>query len=347
MLRHLCKLATVLILLVTGSSLSAASAAKPIVIKLATLAPVGSPWYDLLLEVAHEWQEITDNQVVVKMYPGGVAGDESDLVIKMRLNHIQAAAMTAAGMSEIDRGVWAYSLPLMIQEFNQLDWLRAQVSDVLEQRFEEAGFVVLAWADVGWTYWFSKQPIYTPDDLRKQRIFTWSDGPNIEGLWKSGGFHSVSLAATDILPGLQTGLIDAMATSPITAATFQWFGIAKNMCPLRWGVMTGGILINKQTWEQIPEELRPTLAAVAKRQEVKMMSDIRYMGDEAIRVMQGYGLQVLDLTPEHFKAWESFIKPQWTHLRGLLIDTTMYDWVMELYQDLPPPDASAPIPISE
>ncbi|UCH09242.1 MAG: TRAP transporter substrate-binding protein DctP [Fidelibacterota bacterium] len=323
-------------------SLSLAPAPRPVIIKFATLAPVGSPWYDLLIDMAHEWQEITNDQVQVKMYPGGVAGDEGDVVVKMRINHLQGAAMTAAGMSEINRGVWAYSLPLMIQEFNQLDWLRSQLGDEIARRFDEAGFVVLAWADVGWTYWFSKVPIHTPDDLRKQRIFTWSDGPNIEGLWKAGGFHSVSLAATDILPGLQTGLIDAIATSPITAATFQWFGIAKNMCPVRWGVMTGGILVNKKTWEQIPEDVRPRLAAVAKRQEVRMMQDIRYMGDEAIRVMQEYGLQIVDLTPQEFEQWQSFITPQWYSLRGLLIDDAMFDRVMELYPDLPAPAPASP-----
>jgi TRAP-type C4-dicarboxylate transport system substrate-binding protein len=336
------KLASLPLFVAAIVSLSLAPAPKPIIIKLATLAPVGSPWYDLLLDMAHEWQEITDDRVQVKMYPGGVAGDEGDVVVKMRLNHLQGAAMTAAGMSEINRGVWAYSLPLMIQEFNQLDWLRDQVADEISRRFEEAGFVVLAWADVGWTYWFSKKPVRTPDDLKQQRIFTWSDGPNIEGLWKAGGFHSVSLAATDILPGLQTGLIDAMATSPITAATFQWFGIAKYMCPVRWGVMTGGIMITRQTWEKIPAEVRPQLAAVAKRQEVRMMKDIRYMGDEAIRVMKDYGLQVAELTPEEFAEWRSFIEPQWENLRGLLIDTTMYDWVMELYPNLPPPAPATP-----
>jgi TRAP-type C4-dicarboxylate transport system substrate-binding protein len=318
-------------------SFSIAAPPQPVVIKLATLAPVGSPWYDLLMDVAHEWEEISEGAVQVKMYPGGVAGDESDLVVKMRLNHLHAAAITAAGISEIDNGVWAFSMPLMIQEFNQLDWLRAQIQDELSRRMEEAGFIVLAWADVGWAYWFSKEPIYTPEDLQKRRIFTWSDGPNIEGIWKSGGFHSVSLSAPDILPGLQTGLIDAMATSPITAATFQWFAIAKYMTPVRWGAMTGGILITKQAWNRIPEDIRPKLREAAKRQEKRMMEDIRYMGDEAIEVMKTYGLEVLDINPQQYQMWQDWIQPTLPLLRGILIDDEMFDWVMELREQMPPP----------
>ena len=322
--------------------LSLAPQPKPVIIKLATLAPVGSPWYDVLLDVVQEWQEITDNQVQVKLYPGGIAGDERDLITKMRLDHIQAAAMTATGISEIDKGIFGLSLPLMLQDFNQLDWLRDQIDEELTRRLDEAGFVILAWVDVGWAYWFGREPIYIPEDLKNRRIFTWSGGPNVEGLWKSGGFHSVSIAATDILPALQTGLIDAFATTPLTAATFQWFGIAKYMNPIKWSVMTGGIVITKQAWERMPAELRPKLRAAIERHQDRINNEIRYMDDEAIRVMKEYGLTVLEVKPEHREQWRNWLEPHLPKLRGLLTDTTMFDWVMQLREELPPPLTASP-----
>ncbi len=327
----------ILLALATLLPLSLAPAPRPIIIKLATLAPIGSPWYDILLDIVQEWQEVTDNRVQVKVYPGGVAGDERDLITKMRLDHIQAAAMTATGISEIDKGIFGLSLPLMLQDYHQLDWLRAQISDELTRRLDVAGFVVLAWVDVGWAYWFGREPIYTPQDLKKQRIFTWSGGPNVEGLWKSGGFHSISIAATDILPALQTGLIDAFGTTPLTAATFQWFGIAKYMNPIKWSVMTGGIVITKRAWERIPAELRPKLRAVIQRHYDRINNEIRYLDDEAIRVMKEYGLEVLDVTPEQEQAWRDWIEPNLPKLRGLLTDEAMFDWIMDLRKNMPPP----------
>ena len=323
-------------------TLSLAPPPKPIIIKLATLAPVGSPWYEVLQDVVQEWQEITDNQVQVKLYPGGIAGDEKDLITKMRLDHIQAAAMTATGISDIDKGILGLSLPLMLQDYNQLDWLRSQIEGELVRRLEETGFVVLAWVDVGWVYWFSKQPIYTPEDLQKQRIFTWSSGPNVEGLWKSGGFHSVSIAATDVLPALQTGLIDALGTTPLVAATSQWFGVAKYMNPIKWSVMTGGIVITKQAWERMPAELRPKLRAAIERHQDRINNEIRYMDDEAIRVMKEYGLTVLEVKPEHREQWRNWLEPHLPKLRGLLTDTTMFDWVMQLREEMPPPLTTSP-----
>ncbi len=323
-------------------SLSFAPPANPVVIKLATLAPVGSPWYDVLQDVVNEWHEVSDNQVQVRIYPGGVAGDENNLITKMRLNSIQAAAMTAAGISEVDKGIWGLSLPLILEDYGQLDWLRAQIEDELVRRLDEAGFLVLAWVDVGWVYWFSREPIYTPDDLQQQRIFTWSTGPNIEGLWKSGGFHSVTVAGTDVLPALQTGLVDAIGTTPLVAATSQWFGVAKYMNPVKWSVMTGGILINKSAWEQIPADLRPKLIEAVQNQQDRIKNEIRYMDNGAVDAMKEYGLQVVEITPEQRQSWYDWIEPHRDKLRGLLTDTTMYDWVIQLREDLPPPGTATP-----
>ena len=315
---------------------------KPIVIKLATLAPIGSPWCDILMDVVQEWQEVTDNRVQVKVYPGGVAGDERDLITKMRLDHIQAAAMTATGISEIDKGIFGLSLPLMLQDYHQLDWLRDQINDELIRRLDEAGFVVLAWADVGWVYWFSRQPIYTPEDLQKQRIFTWFGGPNVEELWNSGGFQTVTIAIMDLLPALQTGLVDVLEATPLSAATFQWFGIAKYMNPVKWSVLTGGIVITKLAWERIPAELRPKLRASIERHQERIKNETRHMDDEAIRVMKEYGLQVVDVTPEQWEHWRDWFEPHLPKLRGLVTDTAMFDWVMELRKELPPPTVSTP-----
>lgn len=323
-------------------TLSLAPAPKPIIIKLATLAPAGSPWYAALEDMVNEWQAISNNLVQVKMYPGGVAGDERDVIIKMRLNHLQAAAMSATGISEIDKGIWALSLPMLLQDYRQLDWLRVQVEDELDRRIEERGFIVLAWVDVGWVYWFSREPMRTPEDLKRMRLFTWSGGPNLEGLWKSGGFHSVSIAATDVLPALQTGLVDALVTSPLTAATFQWFGLAKYMIPIKWSVMTAAIIITKRAWNQIPADLRPLLLAATHKHQELMKSKIRRLDDEAIRVMQEHGLQVMDVTEDEKREWREFVDQHLYKLRGLLTDSTMFDRVMQLRADMPPPIQSSP-----
>ncbi|MEE9161378.1 MAG: TRAP transporter substrate-binding protein DctP [Candidatus Neomarinimicrobiota bacterium] len=330
------------LLLAAALTLSLAPGEKPVIIRLATLVPVGSPWYDVLEDVVSEWHEISANRVQVRLYPGGVAGDERDLITKMRIDHLQAAAMSATGVSEIDLGIWGLSLPMLLQEYNQLDWLRAQLADELEQRIERGGFIVLGWVDVGWMYWFSKDPIRRPEDLQKQRIFTWSTGPNVEGMWRSAGFHSVSIAATDVLPALQTGLVDAIAATPLTAATFQWFALANHMTPIKWSVMTGAIVITKRAWERIPAELRPRLLAATRRQLKGVKDELRNMDDKAVAVMKEHGLQIVSVTEEDRRVWRTLMDEHIHKLRGLLTDTTMYDMIMGLREQMPAPARSSP-----
>ena len=198
-----------------------AAGVQPINVKMASLAPEGSPWHEVLQEIAQDWRELSDGQVRLQVYAGGVLGDEGDMVRKMRLNQVQAGALTAEGLSYIDKGIYGLSLPLLVSTYQELDWLRAQVEPELRRRYDEKGFTVLAWADVGWAYWFTREPVHTPDDLRTQRLFCWAGDPHSPKLWKVTGFRSVSLSAVDVLPGLQTGLIDAIDSTPLTVASFS------------------------------------------------------------------------------------------------------------------------------
>ena len=315
---------------------------KPLYIKMASLAPEGSPWHQVLQEIAQDWRDLSDGRVRLKIYAGGVVGDESDMVRKMRLNQVQAAALTAEGLSYIDKGIYGLSLPLLVSNYAELDWIRAQVEPELRRRYEEKGVVVLAWADVGWAYWFTREPVKTPDDLREQRLFTWAGDPNSPRLWKAAGFQAVPLSAVDVLPGLQTGLIDAVDSTPLTVASFQWFALAKYMTNLPWAAMTGGLIINRTAWERIPAELRPRLLAAAQKRALRIQREIRYTDADAVKVMKEHGLVVVDISEAERARWEQFIDRYGYMLRGTLVDTTMYDWVLELKQIVNSPGFTLP-----
>jgi len=334
--RHFCATvqrfipAALLTLLVAAPGVYTHGAQKPVIVKMATLAPEGSPWHQVLEDIAQDWREISKNRVRLKIYAGGVVGDESDMVRKMRLNQIQAAALSAEGLSYIDKGIYGLSLPLLVENYRQLDWVRAQVEPELRRRYDQQGIKVLAWADVGWVYWFCKEPVASPEDLRKQRIFTWAGDPHSPKLWKAAGFQPVSLAAIDVLPGLQTGLIDAISSSPLTVASFQWFGVAKYMTNLPWAAMTGALIVKKETWDAIPAALRSQLQAAVDQRALRIKNEIRYSDDEAITVMQEHGLEVVEITTADWAAWQDLIEKYGSSLRGTLVDTAMYDRIMEL-----------------
>ena len=326
-------LLTSTILALVVSSLSA-SADKPVIVKMASLAPEGSPWHEVLQEIAQDWSELSGGKVRLKIYAGGVVGDESDMVRKLRIGQIQAAALTAEGLSYIDRGIYALSIPLLASNYQELDWIRDRMEPELKARFADQGFKVLAWADVGWVYWFTRHPVRTPDDLRPQRIFTWAGDYEAPKLWKAAGFLPVPLSAMDVLPALETGLIDAVDATPLTVASFQWFGTAKHMTNLPWAVLTGALIITQEVWMKIPDDLRPLLEDAVMKRTLRIKDEIRYMDDEAVEVMKDHGLKVIDITAAEKALWEELLSRFEFTLRGTLVDTLMFDRALELKGEL-------------
>ncbi len=309
---------------------------QEIIIKLGSLAPTGTAWHRVLEDLDTEWRKITNDQVRVRIYPGGVLGDESDVVVKMRLGQIQGAGLTAKGLSDIDKGIWGLSLPLQVHSDEQLHWLHAQVEDELVQRYREAGFVILTWTHLGWIHWFSDRPIRTPADLKQTRMFSWAGQAEMEALWKQEGYQVISLSLLDVLAALETGMINSIAQIPMSVAAYQWFGIVNYTSDLLWSNLPGAMVITVEAWERIPEEYRAPMLAAARRLGGNLQNEVKQLEAEALKVMQEYGLQIIEITPEEFKQWEEIVSQMRIKLRGTLVDTVMYDRVVDLLDQMPP-----------
>src|SRR5258706_12037474 len=239
-------------ILLTTAAAGGAGADTGVVIKMGTLAPEGSSWHQILKTMGSAWAQGPGGGVTLRIYPGGVLGDEPDLVRKMRVGQIQAAALTAVGLSDIDPGAAALQIPMMFDSYDELDKVRERLRPALEKRMEDRGFVVLNWGDAGWVMFFAKDPFVRPEDLKKMKLFVWAGDNHAVDLWTAAGFSPVPLASTDILPGLQTGLINAFDTTPLLAASSQWFGLAPHMLDLKWCPLVGATVITKKAWDSAP-----------------------------------------------------------------------------------------------
>ncbi len=303
---------------------------KPTVIKMATLAPQGSDMYNLMVEMGQRWKDVTDGQVILRLYPSGVVGDERDMIRKIRIGQIQGAAVTTEGLSEISRNVFGFLVPMLFRDFDDVDYIRDEIAADLETEFEENGFVIINWGDVGWAYWFTTKPLIVPDDLRKMRIFTWAGDYQSTRLWQSAGFESVQVAYIDALSGLQTGLIDALATPAVMALSNQYFGPASYMLEMKWGLVTGGTIIDKRTWDKIKPEQRAAMLEIAREIGLRQQENNRKLDDEAIKVMQDYGLKVHRPTAEEYSEWSELTRSFYPEIRGSLIPAEIFDRVVQL-----------------
>ena len=311
----------ILLLIISSDFLDA------LTIKLGSLVPAGSPWDISLKHIAAEWKKISKGEVSLKIYPGGIAGDESDMIRKMRIGQLHAAAVTVVGLSHIFPGVTAIALPLLINSEKELNYVLNKMQPYYEQEMDKKGFKMLLWSNAGWTHFFSREPVIRPDDLKKQKLFVWEgDGYQIK-TWTELGFHPVPLAATEIMISLQSGMIDAFTTSPLVAASYQWFGIAPHMCEMELSPLLGGIVISKRVWEKVSSDWRPQFKKVLGKIGKNMRKHAFESENEAIIVMKKHGLKIHPVPENIKKEWKITLDKGLEKLVGNSIHKESYEKV--------------------
>ncbi len=289
------------------------------IIKLGTLAPEGSPWYDTLRDVAEAWHVASDGSIEVRIYPGGVAGDDASLIRKVRIGQLQAAAVTTDGLSRVVPDIMALHLPMLVRSDEEFDYLKSQVLGDLEAQFAAVGLKVLNWTDAGWIRFFCNVPVSHPNDLRPLKIFVWAGDTASAQAWRDSGYQPVPLAATDILGALQSGMIDCVPTVPVAALSFQWFGLARHMTELRLAPFMGATVISERTWRSISEPLRASMVLIAQDHGRRLQERVRALDQEAIEVMQQYGLEVHEVSEDAVTLWEADARAGYESYRGAVV----------------------------
>lgn len=308
----------------------ARSPVSPQAIKLATLAPEGSPWYNILRDMAEDWTRATGGKVHFRIYPGGVAGDEPDMVRKMRIGQLHAAVFSGVGLTEIVSEVQALQMPMMLGSYEELDYVRDRLAPNLEALLEAKGFKVLNWGEAGWVHFFAQKPVVRPEDLKPLRLFAWATDSAYVEAWKDAGYNPVSLPANEIHTGLQSGLINVFVAPPIAALSFQWFGLAKHMTDLRWAPLIGAMVISKSKWQEIPEQMKPILLKSAHDTGVRFRTETRGLGDGPVEVMKKHGLVVHHVPPEVVVQWERSARAGYAKIVGKVVPAQMVSEVERL-----------------
>lgn len=299
----------------TGFSLAAVRPADAqIVIKLGTIAPEGSIWHDTLLDIRQRWRDLTNGEVELRIYPGGVLGGEDEMVRKMQRQSLDALTISGAGMPFIDDIVDCLNLPLLFDSYDELDKVRREIAPELERSFDMKGYKVLNWAEAGWVHFFAKDPVATPDDLRKQRLWTSTGASSDEVLLKQLGFRVVPLPATDMLTGLQTGMIEAIDVPPLFALLDRSYQVADNMTDLQFAPLNAATVITTRAWERIPQQFRDGLVSAARDAAASLREGVQKAERDAIDEMVARGLHLVTPDAQQVAQWRTLSRSVYTDL---------------------------------
>jgi TRAP-type C4-dicarboxylate transport system substrate-binding protein len=195
------------------------------------------------------------------------------------------------------------SYPLLIRNNAELDTVLARIRPELDAGIARNGFVTLAWAKVGWVQIFSRAPVFTPADMRQQRLGTGADDQEMLQAFRAMDFPMVPVDISTVLVSLSAGQVDAIYWSPIAVAAGQVFGVARNMIDLNLAPFMGGILMNQTAWRRIPERYRSQLLESGKRIEREIDSSIARLESDAINTMVRHGLTINRPSDAQMQEW--------------------------------------------
>jgi len=305
-------------------------AGSPVRVRLGTLAPRGSSYTKHLVAMGEQWRQAPGGGVLLTVYPDGVMGSEADMVRRMRLGQLQAVMLTATGLAEIEPAATGLQyMPLMFRSLEEVDYIGEKLQPMLEKRLEEKGFVVLFWADTGWVRFFSKQPVIRPDDLKKAKLFVGAGRPADLESYRAVGCNPVPLETVDILPSLQTGLINAVPLPPSIALAGQVDSVAPHMLDLAWVPLVGAAVMTKKTWDAVPLEGRDTVRKAATETGRLLKADGRRESAESIEAMRKRGLRVHAVAPDVEAEWRQVVEAAYPKIRGVVVPEDMFEEVVK------------------
>jgi TRAP-type C4-dicarboxylate transport system substrate-binding protein len=293
--------------------LSSVAQGAPVVIKFATIAPEGSAWMKILKSAATEIKTKTKDNVVFKLYPGGIAGDEPDVLRKMRVGQYHGGGFASKGLGEFVPEVRVMELPLFFHNLAEVDYVREKLTPELEAKFLAKQQVFLGWAEPGLVYVYAQKPIYGAADLKSIKMWAWEGDPLATAMLQAFKVTPVNIALPDVLMALQTGMITGIYGPPMAAMAFQWHTKVKSMMSDPLANSTGGVLVSKRLWDRISAADQSTVKTVITAALHKLNLTTRKQNDEAIAKFKQMGIKVETLSKkgrEELAAAAAKIRPQ-------------------------------------
>jgi TRAP-type C4-dicarboxylate transport system substrate-binding protein len=307
-----------------------ASQNNTVEIRLASFMPRNSDWGRTLDRMAAEWARVTQNRVTVRVLHDGVEGGEEKTLSSMKADNIQAAVYTSFGLHSICPAVMTISAPFLIRTEPELDLVLKDAKPLLDAQVRKTDFVVLAWSKGGWVNIFSKDPVVTPDDLRRQKMATNPDGAKLNAAFKAMGFNLVEAEITDIAPKIASNMVNAFYQQPASVFTNGLYKQLTNMMDISIAPFLGAIVINKVTWNKINAADQNAILRVSQQITTDFEKVMPQTVTNVLPLMQRSGLKVNKVSPAQEQLWRDEVQKVIPSLLGDTFDTELYNKINEI-----------------
>ncbi|GJM44167.1 MAG: C4-dicarboxylate ABC transporter [Gemmatimonadota bacterium] len=267
---------------------------KPeVLLKVATLAPEGSTWMNLMHELDKRVREETGNEVGLKFYAGGVQGDERLVLRKMRSGQLHGGGFTGNGLGVVAPSLRVLESPFLFESEDEIDAVYAELGSEFDAAIEASGHVLLGWAEVGFVHLFTKKPVRSVNDLRSAKMWLWEGDPLALAFFEEAGVAPVSLAITDVYTSLQTGLVDGVYSSPYAGVVLQWHTQVAAMSEIPITHAIGAVIVTRKQWDKISEPSQAAIRGVAADVFPRLKASSREDNRGALKAIREAGIEVV------------------------------------------------------
>ncbi len=309
------------------------AAAEQVVIRMATLAPAGSSWDRIFKAWSKSLEEKTGGTAKFQFFSGGVAGDERDVLRKMKLGQLDAAGITAVGLSQVVRPISLLQMPGVVDNFEQLNRVRTELASEFEAMFDAEGYKLLGWGDAGFGRILSKQPILLPSDYKSVRPWVPRGDAALPELMKLVGANGVPLGIPEVFPALQTGMVDTVICSAIAAVALQWFRHLGHISQEPLVAIPGATLIRKELFTALTPEQQAALTDSGEKAHAVLIKQVQAEDEKSYKTLtEKMGLKPFSLrgSPEQEQAWDKVDKQLQANLTGKLWSKEFYTKVIQI-----------------
>ncbi len=303
-------------------------------IKISVVAPEGSTWTNIL----HEWdsalQAKTFGRLKLKIYSGGVSGDEKDVIRKMQIGQVHAAGFTGVGLGAIYPAVRILELPLLFDNYNEIDYVTGKLQPEWEKGVADKGYIVLGGAGGGLVNIFSYAPIRGQKDMQGVKMWAWEGDPLVKAMYDEFKIVPVPLSLVDVMTALQTKMIDAVYAPPLGAIAMQWHAKTKYVTDLKLADSIGAILMSKKEFDKLAPADQKILRETAREYCKKIVQTTRADNLKSTAALKKQGLQFVSVTPEEEKNLHAVSERIWDKLVNKLYPPQLLADVKKYLQEV-------------
>ncbi|MES9835530.1 MAG: TRAP transporter substrate-binding protein DctP [Candidatus Thiodiazotropha sp.] len=273
-------------------------------LKIATLAPDGTSWMKEMRAAAKQIQQQTEGRVRIRFYPGGVMGNDNSVLRKIRVGQLHGGAITGGGLSAIYRDAQLYTLPFQFRNLQEVDAVRQVMDPLIIAGLKNEGYVSFGLSEGGFAYLLSNRPVKTTNNMRELKIWI-PEGDEINAnMFQALGISPVPLPLTDVLTGLQTGLIDTIASAPVGAIALQWHTRVNYLTQVPLAYLYATLVLTETAFNKLQKPDRSVVREILGATFDRIDRQNRMDNEKALAALQKQGIEFVSPSADQQQAWE-------------------------------------------